>query len=160
MATRPDLYAVGQPHIRPAPTRPAAADGLFARVAQLEAAQAESARVIAHLTETVARLSQLVCGTAPMVVPPAAETDAVTAGMRAIAERYARANGLTLQDMQGPGRGLPLSHVRQDCMLTMRDNGYSLTRIARFLGRDTSTVVKGQRAAARRREQAGVRHGA
>lgn len=160
MATRPDLYAVGQPHIRPAPTRPAAADGLFARVAQLEAAQAESARVIAHLTETVARLSQLVCGAAPMLVPPAAETDAVTAGLRAIAERYARANDLTLQDMQGPGRGLPLSYVRQDCMLAMREDGYSLTRIARFLGRDTSTVVKGQRAAARRREQAGVGHGA
>ena len=69
----------------------------------------------------------------------------------ALAIHRARQNGVSLDDLQGPSRVRAISWPRQDFMLAARELGFSLTEIGRFLNRDHTTILKGVRAAEKRR---------
>jgi chromosomal replication initiation ATPase DnaA len=71
--------------------------------------------------------------------------------MAAIAERVAAEHDLTLSDLRRGGRERVYSWPRQVAMAAMRDAGYSLSQIGRFMsGRDHSTVSYGVKRARER----------
>lgn len=66
---------------------------------------------------------------------------------RAYAAEVAVRHGLTLADLQGPGRGKAVAHPRQEAMWVLKQQGrWSLPQIGQFLGgRDHTTVLYGIR---------------
>lgn len=132
--------------------QPGTSGGLFGRVAQMEAELATLRATVAQLTDMVAQLTLAMNGPTAAGAPSPELAD-LTAGLQRIALAFAEANRLTLADLCGPGRWVPLTHVRQDCMLAMREAGFSTLAVGRFLGgRDHTTVLSGVAAARRRRE--------
>lgn len=72
-----------------------------------------------------------------------------------IAMAVADAHGVDLADIIGPSRLLPDSLARQAFCHVAHEDGFSHPTIARFLGRDPSTVMTAARKEAHRRAGAG-----
>ena len=67
--------------------------------------------------------------------------------MKQIAIDVAVANSLTLDEIKSRNRTASFSHPRQEAMRQQRAQGYSLTQIGMFWGRDHTTILHGVRAA-------------
>lgn len=69
-----------------------------------------------------------------------------------IMARHAFESGVTVRDLKGRGRKRPLVHIRQDCMLKLREQtDLSIPQIGRLLNRDHTTVLWGLARARERR---------
>ncbi len=79
-------------------------------------------------------------------------------GLRDIAAAIAHQHGLRLVDLLSEARGHRISHPRQEFMAAAAEGGFSISRIARFLDRDHTTVMHGI-AAVKARRDGGVQNG-
>ena len=79
----------------------------------------------------------------------------VPQSMREIATLVAERHGLTLEELRGPSRKHRVSRPRQEAMAFMRAEGrFSYPQIARYFGKDHTTVLHAVRAHAARYEMA------
>lgn len=79
---------------------------------------------------------------------PATRVEFISAARMAdITAAVAVLHGLTADDLRGRSSTQRIARPRQEAMLIMREAGYSLSRIARFFGRDHTTVMHGIAAA-------------
>ncbi len=76
-------------------------------------------------------------------------------GLRDIAAAIAHQHDLQLVDLLSEARGHRISHPRQEFMAAASTAGFTVGRIARFLGCDHSTVSHGIRAAQQRHKTGG-----
>jgi chromosomal replication initiation ATPase DnaA len=84
-----------------------------------------------------------------MIDDASAGPDVTGAGpsMARIAARIAEFYGISVADLRGPRRDRNLAWPRQDAMAAMRDAGFTLGQIGRYLdGRDHTTILTGIRA--------------
>ncbi len=70
--------------------------------------------------------------------------------MRAVADDVCERWRISLAELKGPGRTMRLIVPRHEFCYEARRLGKSLTQIGRFLNRDHTTVLHGDRAHARR----------
>ena len=68
-----------------------------------------------------------------------------------VIRRIERAHGVTLEQMQGPQRYRPIVRARWALIAALRERGWSLLRIGRFMNRDHTTVLYALRREAERR---------
>lgn len=61
--------------------------------------------------------------------------------MESLAEEIAEKAGMTVEELQAPGRGRERSRVRQNAMVEMYREGYGPTEIGRFFNRSKSAVT-------------------
>lgn len=71
----------------------------------------------------------------------------------AIVERVAEDAGVKTADILGESRIQPVAHARQRVYAVARDAGFSLTHIARAMGRDHTSIIHGIRAEEKRRAE-------
>ncbi|MEO9633084.1 MAG: helix-turn-helix domain-containing protein [Sulfitobacter sp.] len=64
---------------------------------------------------------------------------------------FARRHGIRLPDFFGKTRTHDVAHRRQECMAELRQQGFTLSRIARLFKRDHTTVQHGIEAVKRRK---------
>lgn len=138
---------------------------IYDRVARLEAqvqrltvileAQAELLK-LAGFTPASAPLLKAAVQPRPVSILRLVEDRALSLDklrMADICTEVARANLVTVDDLRGPSRKRPFAWPRQDAMVRMHEEGFSLPQIGRFLNRDHTTILDGIRAA-RSRERA------
>ena len=70
-----------------------------------------------------------------------------------VIRRIERAHGVTLEQMQGPRRYRPIVRARWALIAALRERGWSLMRIGKFLNRDHTTVLYALRREAERRAE-------
>lgn len=107
---------------------------LSARLALAEERLDAQDRIIVDL---VRRLDAIV---RPHVIGPT-EKQAATAQIEVIVTKVAHAHGLAAEDLIGASREPDLCRARDEAVHILRQAGFSVTRIGRFLGgRDPSTI--------------------
>jgi hypothetical protein len=84
-----------------------------------------------------------------------AANSAATGQMSKIAAEIAASYGVTVSELREPDKHGDMVRPRQHVMFALRQAGYSMTRIGKFLNRDHTTVMYGAKAHAGR-VQAGV----
>ena len=68
-----------------------------------------------------------------------------------VIRRIERAHRVTLKQMQGPQRYRPIVRARWALIAALRERGWSLMRIGKFMNRDHTTVLYALRREAERR---------
>ncbi len=70
--------------------------------------------------------------------------------MNQIATEVAGSYGMSLEEIRSPDKHADITRPRQHVMFALREAGYSMTRIGKFLQRDHTTVMFGAKAHAAR----------
>lgn len=132
-----------------------------ARADRLERLVLQQAEAIRSLTERVKSLAceqavpQFAGDLTDRTEEAKARLSAPILRMSEITAQIASAHLLTVTEMRGKSRERHIAWPRQEAMLAMVEEGFSLQQIGRFLNRDHTTVMTGARAAKARRDGVG-----
>ena len=115
--------------------------GMFERVHMLERRIDRLEAVILRQDEELRALRT----SAPERAPEAMEPNSKR--MHDIAAEVAADNGLTMAELRSAAKSVDIAHPRQYAMMLMVDAGHSQAAVARFFGKDHTTVMHGVKAA-------------
>jgi hypothetical protein len=117
-----------------------------ARAARLESRMLQQDKLIEELRRQIDAITAALRGM-PAHNEPKLPVPLYRRRMADIAAAVALANDLTVTELKSADRTARIAWPRQEAMLAMQEEGFSLPQIGRFFKRDHTTVLHGVRAA-------------